>query len=376
MSLLARRLLVVLGFLILVGGALASQFLAGQKKEPPRKAEQAAIKSVETFNVTNQSIPTTLEVQGQLVAFDKIDIFSEVSGTLVSSAKPFKEGTYFPKGATLIKVDEMEAKLALQSQKSTLMNTITQMMPDLKIDYKQGFDHWNNYLEGFDPDHPIQPIPEATTKQEKFFIASRNIYSQYYNIKSAEERLGKYVIKAPFSGVITEAMINPGTLVRNGQKLGVLMNTNNYELEATVALRDLKYLQVGNQVQLYSDDIEGKWTGRIKRINNMLDAGTQTVKLFISVNGKNLREGMYLRGDVAASKIENAVRLPKGLLVNQKAVFAVRDTLLSLLPVEVVKTTRDHAIVRGIGDETQLLKNKIPGSFDGMRVNISSKPTS
>ena len=376
MSLLVRRLLVVLGFLILVGGAMASQFLAGQKKEPPRKPEQVAIKSVETFNVTNQSIPTTLEVQGQLVAFDKIDIFSEVSGTLVSSAKPFKEGTYFPKGATLIKVDEMEAKLTLQSQKSTLMNTITQMMPDLKIDYNEGFEHWNTYLEQFDPDHPIQPLPEATTKQEKFFIASRNIYNQYYNIKSAEERLGKYIIKAPFSGVITESAINPGTLVRNGQKLGVLMNPNNYELEATVALRDLKYLKVGNPVQLYSDDIKGKWSGRIKRINNILDTGTQTVKLFISVTGKNLREGMHLRGDVAASKIENAVRLPKKLLIDQKAVFAVRDTLLSLVPVEVIKTTRDHAIIRGVSDETRLLKDKLPGSFDGMRVNISSKPTS
>ena len=376
MSLLVRRLLVVLGVVILFGGMMASRFLSGQKKDPPRRSEQAIIKSVDTFHVTNSEIPTTLEVQGELVAFDKIDIFSEVTGTLLASSKPFKEGSYFPKGSILIKIDDMEAQLSLQSQKSTLMNAITQMMPDLKIDYKESFDQWNAYLEKFDPEKSIQPFPEAINKQEKLFIASRNIYSQYYNIKSVEERLSKYVIKAPFSGVITESAINPGTLVRNGQRLGVLMNTSNYELEATVALRDLKYLQEGNRVQLFSDDIEGEWAGRIKRINNMLDAGTQTVKVFIDVNGKNLREGMYLRGEVIASRIDNAVQIPKNLLIDQNTIYAVRDTQLLLLPIEVIKVNKENAIVRGIEDNTALLKDKIPGSFDGMRVNINTTPTS
>ncbi len=376
MSLLIRRLLVVLGVFVLIGGVLFSQFLAAQKEAPPRKTETAIIKSVDTFHIVNQSIPTSLEIQGELVAFDKIDIFSEVSGTLLSSSRPFKEGTFFPKGSVLIKVDDMEAKLNLQSQKSTLMNAITQMMPDLKIDYEESFGHWNDYLEQLDPEKKIQPLPQAANQQEKFFVASRNIYSQYYSIRSAEERLSKYVIKAPFGGVITESMINPGTLVRNGQRLGALMNTNNYELEATVALRDLKYLEVGNKVQLTSDDIAGNWTGRIKRINNMLDPGTQTVKIFVSVSGKQLREGMYLKGDVKASRIENASSIPKSLLVNQNAVFLVRDTALQLLPVEVVKLTRDNAIVRGINNNAALLKDKIPGSFDGMRVNINPTPQS
>ena len=376
MNLLVRRLLVVLGVFILAAGTMASRFLSSQKEAPPRKAEQAAIKSVDTFHIVPGLIPTTLEIQGELEAFDKIDIYSEVSGTLLSSDKPFKEGNYFKKGSTLIRVDDTEAKLSLQSQKSGLMNTITQMMPDLKIDYPESFEQWNDYLENMDPDQPVKAFPDPVNRQEKMFVAARNLYSQYYNIRSAEERLDKYIIKAPFGGVITESAINPGTLVRNGQQLGVLMNTGNYELVATVALRDLKYIKVGNVVELESEDIDGSWSGRIRRINNMLDPGTQTVKVFVSVSGKNLREGMYLKGVVNASKVENAALVPKNLLVDQEAVFIVEDTILRLLPVEVVKIMRENAILRGLNNDHTILKVKVPGSYDGMRVNINTTPTS
>ena len=134
------------------------------------------------------------------------------------------------------------------------------------------------------------------------------------------------------------------------------MNTGNYELQVTVPLSDLKYIKIGNPVSLTSDDLEGEWNGRVKRINNQVDAGTQTVKVFISVSGKNLREGMYLRGDIAASSIENAAKIPRQLLVDQKAVYVVRDSTLQLEPVQVVKITPDAAIVRGIPEGTQLLQ--------------------
>jgi multidrug efflux pump subunit AcrA (membrane-fusion protein) len=370
-QLLFRRLGIVLGIGLLVVAMLVANKLSEEKPAPPRKAEVSTLPTVNTFPLTIEEVPTTLDIQGELVAFDKIDIFSEVTGALVSTSRPFKVGTYFPKGAVLIKVDNAEARLSLLAQKSSLLNAITQLMPDLKVDYPESFAHWQDYLDSFDPEAPIIPLPEAVNEQEKYFIASRNLYTQYYNIKSQEERLDKYEIDAPFSGVITQTSINPGAVVRAGQKLGELMNTGNYELQVTVPLSDLKYIKIGNSVSLTSDDLEGEWSGRVKRINNQVDAGTQTVKVFISVSGKNLREGMYLRGDIAASSIENAAKIPRELLVDQKAVYVVRDSILKLEPVQVVKITPDAAIVRGIPEGTQLLQELFPNAFDGMKVKLS-----
>lgn len=371
---MARRIISFLVAFVVLGGAIfGARFLSQQKEPPKRKETGTQIKSVDTITAQLQSIPTTLDVQGELAAYNKIDIFAEVSGTLVSTSRPFKVGSHFPKGAILIKLDQEETKLNILSQKSNLLNAITQLMPDLKIDYPESFGNWQQYLNEFELETPLQAFPEPINQQEKYFIASRNLYSQYYSIKSTEERLSKYTIHAPFSGVITQASINPGAVVRVGQKLGELMNTNNYELVVTIPLSDTKYITPGSPVTLHSDDIAGSWKGNVKRINDQVESGTQTVQVFIEVNGKDLKEGMYLRGVVAANTIENAVKLPRNLLVDQRAVYVVKDAALQLQEVNVVKITPEAVIVKGIEHNSALLAEPIPGAYNGMKVNIRSK---
>ncbi len=371
-----RRIGIFAGLAILFGSLAGARFLSQQKEPPERKANFEKAKEVDTMHVFSTTVPTSLGIQGELSAYDKIDIFSEVSGTLESTSRPFKVGTYFPKGSVLIRVDAEEARLSLLAQKSNLLNAITQLMPDLKIDYPESYGQWNKYLENFEPDEPLAPLPEPLNEQEKYFIASRNLYSQYYNIKSAEERLNKYILYAPFSGVITAATINPGAVVRAGQKLGELMNTSNYELEATVALRDLKYIKPGSPATLHSDDIAGTWQGQINRISDQVDAGTQTVRVFIGVRGQRLRENMYLKGEVEASSIEDAIKLPRELVVGQQAVFVLRDSFLNLQQVQVLKMTDDAAIIKGLEDGTPILKEMIPDAFDGMKVIVRKKKES
>ncbi len=369
----ARRIGVVVGLVLLVGAFAAFQLFSQMKEEPPRREIPKNTPTVETLSVVNSTIPTTLSIQGELVAYNKIDIFSEVAGTLESSERPFKVGSYFPKGSVLVQVNDREARLSLLSQKATLLNAITQLMPDLKIDYPDSYKQWNAYLENFDVEEELDSFPEPLNDQEKYFIASRNLYTQYYTIKSAEERLDKYTMYAPFSGVLTQANINPGTLVRVGQQLGTLMNTGSYELQATVPLSELSYIKVGNQVQLTSDDIKGSWTGRIRRISDQIDPSSQTVQIFVSVSGQDLREGMYLTGEVKATDIEDAVRLPRNKLINQNAVYTVQDSSLILKPVEVVKITREAAIVRGLPNGTNLLDTQLPNAFDGMKVKVGDQ---
>lgn len=369
----ARRIGVVVGLAILVGAFALFQLFSQMKEEPPRREIPKSTPTVETMSVVNSTIPTALSIQGELVAYNKIDIFSEVTGTLESSERPFKVGSYFPKGSVLVKINDREARLSLLSQKATLLNAITQLMPDLKIDYPESYNQWHTYLNNYDVEAELDSFPEPLNDQEKYFIASRNLYTQYYTIKSAEERLDKYTMYAPFSGVLTQASINTGTLVRVGQQLGTLMNTGSYELQATVPLSDLTYIKVGNQVQLTSDDIKGTWTGRIRRISDQIDPTSQTVQIFVSVSGQDLREGMYLTGEVNATDIEDAVRIPRNKLINQNAVYTVQDSTLKLQPVDVVKITREAAVVRGLPNGTNLLNTQLPNAFDGMKVKVSGQ---
>ncbi len=368
-----RQISIVAAFLVLFGAVFLFQYLSNQKEPPKKKAKTGPnVPTIETLIVKNGNIPSSIDIQGRLVAFDKIDIFSEVTGTLESTAKPFKVGTYFKKGDVLLEIDDIEARLNLLAQKSALLNAITQIMPDLKIDYPESFENWSNYLKNFDVEQPLQPFPEPVNDQEKFFIASKNLLNQYYSIKSAATRLDKYTIYTPFSGVITQASINPGSIVRAGQKLGELMNNKLYELEATVPMRKLELLKTGSRVQLFSDDISGTWNGRVKRINDQIDPTTQSVIVFIDVNGPNLKEGMYLKGEIAASVIKDAFEIPKEALINQKSVFVFKDSVIELTTVEILKYKENTIVIKGLNDGVEIVSNPLPGSYNGMKVNTTS----
>lgn len=363
-----RRLSIVGAGIVLLVGFMGYQSLSQQKEEAPRKPPVISVKQAQVMKAQQETISTTLDVQGQLAAFDKVELYAEVGGMVQNSGRPFKVGTYFPKGSPLIKIDDSETRLALLAQKSTLLNAIAQAMPDLKIDYSENFSVWEAYLNNFDVEEKIKPLPEPKNDQEKRFIATRNLYTQYYNIKSQEERLNKYTLYAPFSGVLTDASINPGSVIRTGQKLGELMATGNYELIATVPMSDLNYIKVGNSVKLTSEDIDGQWQGTVKRIGDQIDPGSQTVQVFIGVNGKELREGMYLRGDVVARSVSEAIRIPRNLLVDQTQVFTIQDSILRLHNIKLVKVEPEMVILQGVPNGTPLLAKPIPGAFDGMKV--------
>jgi len=366
-----RKISIVIGLLVLFIAAYLLSMMTQEKKEQVT-AEVKPVPPQPIFvdTLERQSIAPIIDIEGRLTSFNKIDLFAEVGGRLKSTSKPFKVGTRFDQGAVLLDIDKEEARLNLLAQKSALVNSISQMMPDLKIDYSQSFNNWSQYLNGFNVNNDIQPFPNPINEQEQFFINNRNLHSQYYNIKSLENRLSKYMIYAPFTGVITSAEITPGALVRPGQRLGQLMELGNYELEATVALDELKYLKIGQRVALQSDAIDGTWSGRIRRISDIIDPASQSIIAYISVKSRSLREGMYLSGQIQGSAINNVTKIDADQVVDGSYIYVVENGALSKHNIEVEHTGADYALVKGLPDRVIMPRDRIIGAVEGKTVEI------
>ncbi|MEZ4686870.1 MAG: HlyD family efflux transporter periplasmic adaptor subunit [Bacteroidia bacterium] len=363
-----QLLMGLLALFILVLGVLAFRGLSSMKEPPLRKAPPKVIKRVKVQTIINGTVESRIGLTGRLAARDKVQIFAEVGGLLQPASGRFREGNAFSKGAPMLVIDNTEARLNLMAQKAALLNQITLILPDLKLDYPEGFPAWKGYLEAFDPEKNIPPFPEPATEAEKYFISSKNLYNQYYTIRSAEERLRKYTIYAPFNGVVTEALVQDGTLVRVGQQLGTFANNYSYELEVAAGLEDLKFLNKGAKVELKARESEEAWTGTVARISETIDPNTQTVKVYVQVSGKGLREGMYLDALIAGTRIDQAVEIPRKLLDESNRVFAVKDSVLLMVPVEPIKYSTNSVVVKGIPDGTQLLNEYVLGAYEGMKV--------
>lgn len=371
-GIIRQVIIVAVAGLILGGAFVVKSKLAERPVAKKKEAKVTAAKAVQVFKAENKTIQTKVPLYGRLAAFEKTELYSEVAGMLVETSKPFRAGTRFKEGSVLLHLDAREQELNLQAQRSALLTSITQMMPDLKTDFSESLEQWDQYRKNLDIEAKIPELPKPKTDREKDYVTLRNIYNQYYNIKSMEERLSKYIVRAPFSGEITESFINTGSFIRAGQKIGTLMNTNDYELEASIPLKDMKYIKIGDKVQLTSEDIKGDWTGRIHRISNTIDTKTQTVKLYIKVNGNNLRENMFLTGTIQADMIADVIEVPRRLLVDNEAVYSIKDSVLALQPIQLVKLSESTALVQGVPNGTTLLQEKFTGVYDGMKVQVAN----
>jgi RND family efflux transporter MFP subunit len=247
-------------------------------------------------------------------------------------------------------------------------------MPDLRIDYPAVFKKWETYLNGFDMHKPVPKLPEFASEKEQYFVSGRGILSAYYNVKNLEARYGKYRIRAPFSGVLTEALVSPGSLVSPGQKLGEFIDPSVYEMEVSINSEFMDLLKVGNSVELSNLEKTKNYTGKVVRVNGKVDQVSQTIKVFIDVAHKDLKEGMFLEANLVAKSESESIEISRKLLVDNKAVYIVQnDSVLKLVDVEPVYFGAEKVVIKGLQNNVKVLTQNLPGAFDGMIIKINKK---
>jgi multidrug efflux pump subunit AcrA (membrane-fusion protein) len=366
-----KIILAILGVLVVAAAVFFGNQLVEKSLKPKPKFKKQ-IKTVFVEKVQNTDIPIVLSASGNLIAKNKIALFSEVQGVLKPAVKAFKPGTKFYKNEILLRINSDEFYATLQSQKSNLYNLIAAVLPDLRLDYPIVFKTWDLYLQSFSMNKSIPKLPSFSSNKEKYFISGRGILTAYYNVKNLEARFAKHQIKAPFSGILTEALVSAGTLVRVGQKLGEYIDASIYEMEVSINAEFADLLKVGNAVALFNLEKTKKYTGKVVRVNGRIDQVSQTIKAYIDVKHHDLKEGMFLEAALIAKSESNAIEISRKLLIDNTFVYTVKnDSILSLKSIQPVYLGGEKVVIRGLKNNDKILTQTLPGAFDGMIVKIN-----
>lgn len=363
---------IFIGITLLISAVLIYKFLTADKSKP-KPLVNKAIASVYIDTIQNTEIPIIITATGTITAKNKIELYAEVQGVLKIGTKEFKPGTFYSKGETFLSISDEEFTASIQSQRSALYNSITAILPDIRLDYPQEFPKWQSYLAHFDIRKTTPKLPETNSEKEKLFISGRSIYTNYYNVKNLEIRLSKYQIKAPFNGVLTESLVNPGTLIRVGQKLGEFIDPTVYEMQIAINASYASYLTVGKLVQLNTLDGNQKFQGKVIRVNGKVDQTSQTINVFIEIKDKNLKDGLYLEAKLNTKNEQNAIEVSRKLLVNNNQLFIVNDSILNLINVNPVYFNKETVVITGIKDGSKILSKPVLGAYEGMKVSIITK---
>ncbi|MDC1068647.1 HlyD family efflux transporter periplasmic adaptor subunit [Candidatus Kapabacteria bacterium] len=352
-----RKIIVAIAGLLLVILSIVWTIntIAG-KEVPQKKAKPASVKYAKTTKVKYNTFPAIISATGRLNSFNKTILFSEVQGKILMSDKPVKTGIRYSKGETIISVDPSQVIINLKSAKSNFLSLISSSMADIKADYPSSFDKFNEFLNRFSIDKPLEDLPEVSNAKLKFFLSNRNIYKTYYDIKNIELQYSKHRIIAPFDCVVISSNIDEGGLVRTGQQLATISQLGSFELELSVQESEIDFIKIGNTVTAKSIESDKSWSGKIIRIGGNIDSGTQSVKIFAKINGYDLIDGMYLDTEIEGKSISNVFKIDRAAIKNSQSIFYLDDNgLLSEQYIKIILQGEKYSYIRGIDSNTVVI---------------------
>lgn len=343
--------------IFVTGGIILYQLQNGDDSHIEETAETIFQQEPETITVQATSVQTALDIQGRVKAENRIELFPEVQGKVVVGNKPFREGIEFDKGEVIFKIDDREARLQLYSARSGFQTLAASLLPDIRLDHPLRMNQFERWYKSLHPEESLPAIPDFDHPALERFLTSRGIYDRYYQIKSAEDRLDKFSVRAPFSGVLSAARAEPGQSVGPQFHAATFVDPDRFLMTASVRQANLKYIEIGDTADLTDEQRSGTWTARVVRINPTVDVRSQTVEIYLEVKGNDIREGMYLEGSMESGEPAEITEIPKTALLRNGYVYDAVDGVIRMVPVRVVDVGHQTVRVTGLKGEVSIIRD-------------------
>lgn len=344
-----KKLVAVLaGLGILAVGFAVMSLLSALREEPPKKEPEARQLVVDGEVADPGPVAAEIIAYGRLKSAQPVVINSEVEGTLEPGEVSFRPGQRFRRNQLLVKVDTRQINLDILSAKSELLKALASVLPEIRVDFPDAYAVWQDYFNRCSFDRPVQRLPEAANNNIKLYLSRFDVYSIYFSIRDLEIMHEKHFIRAPFDGAVVEADLRVGSNVRSGTRIGEIISLEELEMVVPLTVEDVQWIEPGRPVVLTSAELRGEWPGSIRRIGKTVDRQTQTVQVYITLDdGAELYDGILMKASIPGRTVQDAMRVPRRALYNQRNVYLIQDGVLVYRPVEVVRSEPESVIVTG-----------------------------
>ena len=219
-----------------------------------------------------QQEAATWELKGLLVPLHQANLSSRSTG-LIRSMKD--EGDEVKKDGIVVTLDDDNEKLAVESAQSVL---------NVRTSEKKQSDELQ--IKG----------TESIANQN---IARANFETAGIQLKQAQVALDKKYVYAPFNGVVTKRIRQPGEATDNYLPLLTLVDLSEVYLETFLPANRLRDVQPGQTVEVTVPDLPGrKFTGKVDFIAPVIDAASGDFRMKILVDNRDhaLRSGLAATG--------------------------------------------------------------------------------
>lgn len=356
-----RNQIIILGALIFIF-ALIFISIASKKKPSTKelKTEETTI-YVPIQVVKNESKELQIVSYGQVTPMSEIDVAVEVQGKLQQGALVMKPGVNFTKGQVLYRVNNEEAFYSLSARKVQLSNLVVTAMPDIELDFPGERNKWSNFLNSIKETTRLPELPSFGSSKERMFMTARGVLAEYYNIKSIESRMEKYVYIAPFSGTVIETYAEPGAIANPGTRIARIAKTNDFEIKVPISIENIANYQKQGSVKFFNSDGLMVGTGTINRVSDVINQQTQSVDVYYNirpVSNQKIYSGLFLNASINQNVTKESITVPR-MAVNDSKINILKNGKVIERSIQIVGNKPDSLYVSGLSDGESVILEKI-----------------
>jgi multidrug efflux pump subunit AcrA (membrane-fusion protein) len=368
----------IIAIIILAVGVFAAVVIFRNKPEARKQQKQQMSLFVKAQKAVNQKISSTLTYPGRFSSYETVSLAAEVNGRIMEGDVPFKEGEKFKKGDLLIQIYSEDIAASLRAGKSILLQKLSSVLPDLRIDYPDEYEKWNTFFNSINVRAPLPPLPESSTEQEQVFMSSQGVLSEYYSLKSKEINLTKYSIYAPFNGSFKDVQRHVGAVAGPGVTLATIVRTDRLEMVVPVPPENARWIKPGTPVSII--DSEGsRHKGTVTRISDFVDELTQTVKIYVKYEPKgqsSFKIGEFADATFDTGKEIKGMAIPREAILDDNMVYTVVNNKLKLRKVSIERRLDDLVVISGLEENAMVVTESLVDVSEGESVKIKGEETS
>ena len=367
-----RRIVIVAAFIFIVVLAYGlMRFLIAQKEELKHRPAIEGKRYVNAEPVKYSQIISPVTADGRLTSVAEVDIIAEASGKILAGDVALKKGEVFIRGDVLFTIYPDEAILALKARKSQFLNILANLLPDIRIDFPQYEETYMDFFSSINLEEPLPDFPRLEDEKLKIFLTSRNVLSEYYNIRGDELQLNRRTVYAPFNGTFTEVNLEVGAYTNTGGRVASAIQTDRLELEVPVTPFDAAWIKIGDQVSVTSGSQSHTWTGEVIRKSPFVDPNTQSQSIFIYLKNHNsptLLPGEYYRAVFPGHPVDAAMEIPRNAVFNTNEVFVIVDNRLQKRQINIIKENESSLIFNGLQEGEMIVLQPLINVLEGTLV--------
>jgi RND family efflux transporter MFP subunit len=384
---------------ILVGAVAIAVLLVRARPEPPRTATPSPVPAVTTAEVRPGAGPLPVTGNGTVRPRAEVSLTPQVSGQIAWVSPALVSGGRVRAGQTLLRIDPADFVNAVDQARAQVAQDsvgLLQSEEEARIAEAE-YEQFRSRQGGSE----ATPSP-LTLREPQLQAARAALQRSQAQLADAQLALDRSAVEAPFDGMVRSESVDPGSFANAGQSVAVIYAIDAVEVVVPLTDGDAALIPGLWSLQPGSSDARiparvvsefgGRrfaWDGYVDRAETALDEESRTIDVVVrvpdplrpgsaldptpvSTEPPPLLVGQYVEVVIDGRASDFRV-VPRRAIRPGNEIWAVADSTVRVVPVEVLQQSGDSAFIAGefqAGERAVL--SGIGVATDGMKVRSDS----